>query len=180
MKKNQIIIVLFLVAILLAAFFGHNVKVFKYKNSELLTSSSSTELENAQMNVKKGTCEDILYREQKPEVKGYKFFTECNFVSGEYGDNDSKNIFGVENVKTGKKYIIGSRNGIFDQNTILDVIDDRYIFLVNSYEGESRYIMIDINEVWPTHETLMNTVYPRTIDQYIKAKIKYSDIINRF
>ncbi|MSR71638.1 MAG: hypothetical protein EXS50_03165 [Candidatus Taylorbacteria bacterium] len=180
-NDQKLITALLVVSFLFICFLGYKVYILKNKNVELLANISSLQSENSQIKeVKKDNCDDVLFREQISEVKGYKFFTQCNFASGQYGDYDSKNIFGIENVKTGQKYIIGSKNGIFDQNIILEVIDNRYIFLANSYEGKSRYIMIDTSISWPTNDALTNTVYPRTIDQYVQAHIKYADIVSKF
>lgn len=147
------------------------------EKNELLVKISALTTENNELRQKKPFCKDALFWEEIKPVKGYKFFSLCNFVSGQYGDYNSKNVFGVEKIETGIKYIIGSKNGIFDQNTFLDVVDDRYIFLANRYEGEGRYIMIDLKEGWPTNDPNIKTVFPKTIDQYIKNGTTYSQII---
>ena len=181
LTRNKIVSIVLLFIIIL---FGVITFDLRNKNVSLLESISSLNkenvtLKNSQKEISEN-CDNVLFLGQKSEVKGYRFFVKCNFVSGQYGDNYSKNVFGVEEIKTGKKYVIGSTRGIFDQNTILDVINNRYVFLNNSYEGDSRYIMIDILESWPTNDNLIVTVFPKTIDQYVKAGLKYLEIVSKF
>jgi hypothetical protein len=167
--KNTAIVVLFMLVLFFVIL---NLKVNK------VTDNKSDKIVSG--NISDDTCEDILFREQGLPVNNFKMFTKCNFISGQYGDLDNKNVFGVENINTGKKYIIGSKSGIFDQNLITGVVDDRYVFLVNSYEGESRYIMIDTKESWPTKDENIFTTYPKTIDQYVNAGLENVDIIKKF
>lgn len=181
MNKHIVITASLIATSALAVFFGYQALAFKHQNSDLTAQVASLEASAAKIQEQtKVPCQDVLVRDQQTEVYGYKLFVQCNFVSGKYGDTDTKNVFGIKNAKTGKMYIIGSKSGIFDQNKILTVIDDRYVFLVNSYEGEGRYIMVDTSEAWPTDQQLTYTVYPKTVDQYIRAGLIYDQITKKF